>query len=90
MEFDKHLTMTEAEVRKEFGEPLQFGVYPAADFTSSLHRPIYRQYSPRRLDTPIKEMCYEVEGYQLVFWLENICREWRVISDARFPKGVVF
>jgi len=90
MEFDRHVSMTEAEVRLKYGEPKQCSIVPAKDFTSQLHRPIYKKYVPHRLSTEIKEMCYELDGFQLFFWLENKRKQWRVVGDARFPKGVVF
>lgn len=90
MEFDKHLTMTEAEVRQKYGEPEQCGIYPVSDFLDELHRPVYKKYSPHRLDTQIKEMCYDTNGFQIFFWLESKRQQWRVVGDAKYPKGVVF
>lgn len=90
MEYDNCLGQTEEDVVGRFGKPYQVEVAPAKDFANALAMPIYKKYSPSRLNTKIKEMSYEVDGYQLFFWLENKRQIWRVVGDAKFRIGVVF
>ena len=87
--FDQDVGRLEKAIVLKYGEPKEIIVKRAKELVGELRSALKSKVANE--DTEVKELYYKTSKGERIFWLtKQPTGEWKVISDADIPAGVVF
>ena len=87
--FDREVGTTESAVLQKYGIPTQTVIKHSSEMVGELREPIRRKVVSE--GTEIKELYYKSERGERMFWLtKDLVGQWKVVSDAEVPSGIMF